>query len=137
MKACEGKLGRIFVVSLEAADQLPGALEDFASRKGIVIAQVFLSADASINGIIAPDASGMPTLSLARLTQAKDLTGGDVIIQEILGVKMRREQNTATGLNRLTMAPGSVTRVMTKPAPAPEESGPGTVPVYLFNAEFN
>lgn len=137
MKASEGKLGRIFVVTLEADDQLPKALEDFAFQKGITIAQVALSADASVNGIIAPGSDGSPVLTLGGMAQVKDLTGGEVIIQEILGIKLQRRQDVATGRERLTMVPGTVTRVMKKPAPAPEEPGPGTVPVYIFNAEFN
>lgn len=137
MKASEGKLGRIFVVTLEPNDQLPEALENFAQDRGIVIAQVMLSADSSVSGIIAPGQNGKPVLNLAGFARIKDLTGGEVVIQEILGINVRRVEDVATGRERLTLVPGSVTRVMEKPAPAPEEPGPGTVPVYLFNAEFN
>ncbi len=137
MKASEGKLGRVFIVTLEQSDALPEALENFAAERGIAIAQVVLVADASISGIIAPGDNGKPVLNLAGIDRAHDTITGEVVIQEILGAHVRRVADAATGLEKLTMIPGSVTRVMERPAPAPEEPGPGTVPVYLFNAEFN
>lgn len=136
MKASEGRLGRIFIVTLERDDKLPEALEKFARERGIAIAQVMLAADSSVAGIIAPDIDGSPVLRLAG-SQIPDASSGEVIIQEILGVNVKRVQDAATGVERLSMLQGSVSRVMKKPAPAPEEPGPGTVPVYLFNAEFN
>jgi|GEM_PF-3284727 len=136
MKASEGKLGRIFIVTLDRDDALPGALENFAHDRGINIAQVILAADSSVSGIIAPAEDGKPVLRLAGTLQSGNLEG-EVIIQEILGINLKRIQDQASGLRKLAVVQGSVTRVMEKPAPAPEEPGPGTVPVYLFNAEFN
>lgn len=136
MKASEGKLGRIFIVTLDKDDTLPEALETFAHDRGINIAQVLMAADSSVSGIIAPGEDGKPALRLAGAPQSKNLEG-EVIVQEILGINLKRVQDQASGLGRLAVVQGSVTRVMGKPSPAPEEPGPGTVPVYLFNAEFN
>ena len=137
MKASEGRLGRIFIVTLEADDKVPEAIEQFALERGVTIAQVVLTSDASFSGIIAPGSDGRPTLILSGFPEREDGFPGELVIQEILGVNVRRTNAEVDGVARLAMVPGSVTRVMEKPAPAPEESGPGTVPVYLFNAEFN
>ena len=135
MKASEGRLGRIFIVTLEPDDKLPEALEQFARDRGIGIAQVMLASDASFAGVIAPDGEGKPALILSGLPAGRNAFPGEVVIQEILGVNVRRVADG--GRERLAMLPGSITKVMRKPAPEPAESGPGTVPVYLFNAEFN
>lgn len=137
MKASEGRLGRIFIVTLEPGDKVPEALEHFARERGITIAQVMLASDASFAGIIAPDGEGRPALILSGLPRGKNAFPGEVVIQEILGVNVRRVADAASEAGRFAIMPGSVTRVMEKPAPAPAEPGPGTVPVYLFNAEFN
>jgi len=34
MKACEGKIGRVFVVRLEDGDVVPECIERFARKKG-------------------------------------------------------------------------------------------------------
>ncbi|MDD5038310.1 MAG: DNA-binding protein [Dehalococcoidales bacterium] len=42
MKACEGHIGRIFVVRLEDGDKVPICLEHFAEEKSISVGQVIL-----------------------------------------------------------------------------------------------
>ncbi len=42
MKACEGRLGRVFVIRLEDGDVLPECIERFAEEKGVSVAQVIL-----------------------------------------------------------------------------------------------
>lgn len=42
MKACEGHLGRIFVLRLEDGDVVPTCIEDFAERNGVSVGQVIL-----------------------------------------------------------------------------------------------
>jgi len=42
MKACEGKIGRIFVLRLENDDVVPACLERFAREKGISVGHVIL-----------------------------------------------------------------------------------------------
>ena len=42
MKACEGKLGRVFVIRLEDGDVLPKCIEKFAEEKGISVGHVIL-----------------------------------------------------------------------------------------------
>ncbi len=42
MKACEGHIGRVFVVRLENGDVVPACLERFAREKGISVGHVIL-----------------------------------------------------------------------------------------------
>ena len=42
MKACEGKIGRVFVLRLEEGDLIPGCIETFAEKNGISVGQVVL-----------------------------------------------------------------------------------------------
>lgn len=42
MKACEGELGRVFVIRLEDGDRLPECLERFAAERGVTAGQVIL-----------------------------------------------------------------------------------------------
>lgn len=42
MKACEGTMGRIFVLRLEEGDRLPDCIESFAAKKGVSVGQVIL-----------------------------------------------------------------------------------------------
>ncbi|MDR1613815.1 MAG: hypothetical protein LBT97_13690 [Planctomycetota bacterium] len=132
----EGRLGRVFVIALGADDRLPWAVENFALEHGIGVAQVVLTADRAYSGIIAPDGDGRPVLTLA----GESLPEGDAceaVVQEVLGLRLRRKAGSRDGAPRLTPDGGAVTRVMEKAAPVPLEKGPATVPIYLFNAEFN
>ncbi len=139
MKASEGKLGRIFMIRLENGDRPAETIERFAAANGILAAQVFAVADTVLAGIIAPNADGDPRLRLPEAMGKGDVAWaeGEVVIQEVLGVNFRRVMDPALGRETLARVPSTKTRVMEKAAPAPEESGPGTIPVYLFNAEFN
>ena len=42
MKACEGKIGRVFVMRLEDGDVVPRCIERFAEEKGITMGHVIL-----------------------------------------------------------------------------------------------
>ena len=42
MKACEGQLGRVFIIRLEDGDDLPGSIERFAEEKGVAAGHVIL-----------------------------------------------------------------------------------------------
>ena len=42
MKACEGRLGRVFVIRLEDGDVIPECIERFAEEKGISVGHVIL-----------------------------------------------------------------------------------------------
>jgi len=42
MKACEGHVGRVFVVRLEDGDMVPACIERFAAEKGIKVGHVIL-----------------------------------------------------------------------------------------------
>jgi len=42
MKACQGRIGRVFVIRLEDGDVLPGCIERFALDNGISVGQVWL-----------------------------------------------------------------------------------------------
>lgn len=146
MKTSEGRFGRVFVVSLEKGDAFPACLENFAAEKGVKVAVAHAFAaggDAAASGLIVPDAGGRPTLmffdAVARDSAAgRDIwRDGEVVVQELLGAEVRLVRDPA-GAEVVAAAPAKpVTRVMKKPAPAPEEGGPASIPVYLFNAEFN
>lgn len=138
MKASEGKLGRVFMLRLEEGDDPAATIERFAAEKRIVTAQVFLVAESALAGIIVADADGKPCLRLPeRMSGGGSLAEGDVIIQEVTGIALRRVVDPASGRTTVARIAGTKTRVMEKAAPEPDVAGPGTVPVYLFNAEFN
>jgi len=42
MKACEGQMGRVFIMRLEDGDTVPGCIERFAEEKGVSVGQVIL-----------------------------------------------------------------------------------------------
>jgi len=42
MKACEGKVGRVFIIRLEDGDVVPGCIERFAEEHGVAVGQVIL-----------------------------------------------------------------------------------------------
>lgn len=42
MKACEGKVGRVFIIRLEDGDVVPGCIERFAEENGVSVGQVIL-----------------------------------------------------------------------------------------------
>ena len=42
MKACQGQIGRVFVMRLEDGDMVPGCIECFAAEQGISVGQVVL-----------------------------------------------------------------------------------------------
>ncbi len=42
MKACEGKVGRVFVIRLEDGDVVPEAVERFAEEKGVAVGHAIL-----------------------------------------------------------------------------------------------
>jgi len=42
MKACEGHMGRVFVIRLEDGDVIPGCIERFAEENGVSVGHVIL-----------------------------------------------------------------------------------------------
>ena len=42
MKACQGQVGRVFVIRLEDGDIIPGCIENFAENNGISVGHVVL-----------------------------------------------------------------------------------------------
>ena len=42
MKACQGEIGRVFIIRLEDGDVVPGCIERFAEEKGVSVGQVIL-----------------------------------------------------------------------------------------------
>ena len=42
MKACEGRIGRVFVIRLEDGDVVPNCIERFAEEKGVSVGQAVL-----------------------------------------------------------------------------------------------
>ncbi len=42
MKACEGQIGRVFVIRLEDGDVVPGCIERFAKENGVFVGQAIL-----------------------------------------------------------------------------------------------
>lgn len=137
MKASEGRLGRVFVLRLEDGDDGIKVIENFAVENGIHAGQIFVMADREITGIIASDANGMPGLRFHDNKADIAWPGSEVVIQEFLGIHFRRVKDPSSGQETLARVEATKTRVMTRPSPSPEEKGPGTMPVYLFNAEFN
>lgn len=139
MKASEGKIGRVFMLVLEDGDPPVATIEKFAADNGILAAQIFVMAREMVAGILATDAGGAPRLKLVKDGHAvpEHLAGSEVVVQEILGVNLKRVLDPASGTATLAPIAPSRTRVMERPAPTPDVSGPGTVPVYLLNVEFN
>lgn len=135
MKASEGKLGRVFFIRLEQGDSAE-SIREFAAEKGIHAGQVFVMGDKTLSAMIVPDAEGNPGFHFPEGTDAV-WRGSEVVVQEVLGFNFQRVRDPSSGQETLTRVASTKTRVMEKAAPTPEESGPGTIPVYLFNAEFN
>jgi len=42
MKACEGQMGRVFVIRLEDGDVVPSCIERFAEENGVSVGHVIL-----------------------------------------------------------------------------------------------
>ncbi len=61
MKACEGRIGRIFVIRLEDGDVVPECIEHFAQEKGVSVGQAIL-----VGGIGGGDVVVGPRLSEGR-----------------------------------------------------------------------
>lgn len=121
---------------LEDGEDVRETVERFAAEKGMHAAQVFSAGEGGWTGILAPDADGRPGLMFSPGAAGR-AAGGNVVVQEMTGINFRRMKDPRSGAETLAQTPSVKTRVMERPAPIPEESGPGTVPVYLFNAEFN
>jgi hypothetical protein len=135
MQASEGKLGRVFMLRLDEGDDPLRAIEGFAAENGILAAQAFSLAGRYAIGSVLADPDGRPRLRLA--AGQEDWPAGETILQEILGISLRRTVDPVSGRETLSRITPSRTRVREKAAPEPEDGGPGTVPVYLFNAELN
>ena len=135
MKASEGKLGRVFFLRLDDSDSAE-TIQRFAAEKGIQAALVSLMGSQTLHAMLAPDPSGSPGLHLPDHSNP-NWQNGEVVLQELLGFTLQRVRDPASGEETLARVISPKTRVLQKSAPAPEEAGPGSIPVYLFNAEFN
>lgn len=139
MQATEGRLGRVFILRLDDGENIGAAVEKFAVERGIMVGQVMVGGQVSgvglASGLITPDASGSPRLVWSM--QPGESGGAEIVVQEIIGVTVQRVRGQTDVRETLYITRESPTKVMNKPAPVPAESGPGTVPVYVFNAEFN
>ncbi len=135
MKASEGKLGRVFMIRLDENEPAAETLVRFAEEKGIRSAQIFLTGGEPAAGFLAPNASDKLELRMPDVP-AEAWVGGEILVQEVVGIHFHRVIDPASGRETIARI-ASKTKVLRKPAPEPEEAGPGTVPVYLFNAEFN
>ncbi len=139
MKASEGKLGRVFLLHLEGNEDVVRVIETFAIDNGVETGQVYIMADRNYAGMITTDPDNRMQLHLhgVKPGEKPDWTDADIFIQEMHGLRFRRIIDPISGRGMLTKVAGSKTRLMENAAPEPEIAGPGTVPVYLFNAEFN
>ncbi len=82
MKACEGQIGRVFMVRLEDGDVVPECIERFAEEKGISVGQVILVG--GIGGgevVVGPrDSAEMPPEPMLwPIKEAHEVVGAGVI----------------------------------------------------------
>ncbi len=144
MKACEGQMGRVFIIRLEDGDVVPGCIERFAEENGVSVGQVILVGGIGGGeivvgpqrseemppqpmllpidgahevlglGILAPDEDGKPILHIhaALGRSGQTMSGclrpgvttwlvGEVILYEILGVKVARVRDEESGFTLL------------------------------------
>ena len=80
MKACEGRIGRVFVIRLEDGDVVPECIERFAEENGVSVGQ-------TMTGCLR---HGVTTWLV-----------GEVILYEILGAKVVRIQDKQSGFELL------------------------------------
>lgn len=149
MKACEGQMGRVFIIRLEDGDVVPGCVERFAEENGVSVGQVILVGGIGGGeivvgpqrseemppqpmllpidgahevlgvGVLAPDEDGKPILHIhaALGRSGQTMSGclrpgvttwlvGEVILYEILGVKVARVRDEESGFSLLE--PGAV-----------------------------
>jgi len=149
MKACEGQMGRVFIIRLEDGDVVPGCVERFAEEHGVSVGQVILvggigGGEVVVGpqrseemppqpmllpidgahevlglGILAPDEDGKPILHIhaALGRSGQTMSGclrpgvttwlvGEVILYEILGVRVARVRDEESGFTLLE--PGAV-----------------------------
>jgi len=88
MKACEGRLGRVFVIRLENGDVLPGCIEHFAQENKIAVGHVILVG--GIGGgeiVVGPRRSGEmpPQPMLLPVDGAHEVAGVGVIAPDEQG----------------------------------------------------
>lgn len=146
MKACEGQMGRVFIIRLEDGDVVPGCVERFAEENGVSVGQVILvggigGGEVVVGpqrseemppqpmllpidgahevlglGILAPDEDGKPILHIhaALGRSGQTMSGclrpgvttwlvGEVILYEILGVKVARVRDEESGFTLLEL----------------------------------
>jgi len=78
MKACEGQIGRVFVIRLEDGDVLPDCIERFAEEKGVFVGQAILVGGVGAGDVVVgPRRSGErpPTPMLLPLDGAHEVLG--------------------------------------------------------------
>lgn len=129
MIVSQGQQGRVFVVLFEDGDEPAQALAEFAASKEIPFAEVLPIGGGMAPAVLAPDADGRHVL----LPAPAGATPKGAVVREITGVHLR---STAGGTELERVAQRAAPH-QARPALAAAASGPGLVPVYLFNAEFN
>ena len=147
MKACEGQMGRVFVIRLEDGDAIPSCIERFAEENEVSVGHVILVGgigDGEVVvgprrseerppqpmllpikgvhevvgvGVLAPNEDGKPILHIhAALGRSRrTMTGclrfgvttwlvGEIILYEILGMRVTRIRDKESGLALLEPA---------------------------------
>ena len=82
MKACEGKVGRVFVIRLEDGDVLPECIERFAEEKGISVGHAILIGGIGGGSIVVGprNSTEMPPVpELLPVSEAHEVAGVGVI----------------------------------------------------------
>lgn len=113
MKACEGRIGRVFVIRLEDGDVVPECIERFAEEKGVSMVGLFWWVELGV-GVLAPSEDAKPVLHIhAALGRAgQTMIGclwhgvttwlvGEGILHEILGADIARIQDEQSGFELL------------------------------------
>jgi len=114
MKACEGKIGRVFVIRLEDGDVVVGPRRSEERPPEPMLLPIDGAHEVVGVGVLAPGEDGKPALHIhAALGRAgRTMTGclrqgvttwlvGEVILYEILGAKVVRIQDKQSGFELL------------------------------------
>ena len=156
MQAAEGRAGRVFVLRLDAEDELPGCLERFAAENGIIAAQVVVrahgqagGASSTAVGALMLDENDRAFLSLSGPVVPGQGEGAlpvrEALIQEWLGLHLSRPAlpGADTPFLPITRAPGMTQAIkksmlrhvrqgmVTEPIHAPARPGGPHGPIAL------
>ena len=120
MKACQGKMGRVFVIRLEDGDVVPGCIERFAEENGVSVGHAVLVGGIGGGEVVVgpwcsqempPQPMLLPvdgalgrsgqTMSGCLRPGVETWLVGEVILYEILGVKAVRVRDAESGFSLL------------------------------------